>query len=575
MIVRDLTGSGKTLGFCLPMIERFRKEKLFGQGKPLAMILAPTRELALQISKELKALKHSEREFQILSVYGGTSLDEQTYHLRRGVDIFVGTCGRVIDHMERKNLDFSCLKMVVLDEADQMLNLGFKENVEQIMREVKQNNPNDVQALMFSATVPHWVQNIARTFLKPGHAFLDLVRDLKNKTSRTVAHLAINCPWHNRISALADILVCYGGGQTIVFTSTKKDANELLLSEKIRNDIEVMHGDIPQPQREVTLKRFKEKKFSVLVATDVAARGLDIPSVDLVIQVEPPKETETYIHRSGRTARAGRSGTCITFYTNKHKMQIQQIENRAGIKFQKIGVPQPDDLIKASFKQTAKQLTEVNEKVLDLFAEAADDLIEQNDGDAKKALQKTLALLSGHHKSVMSARSLLNGQEGQTTFKIETEKPFYSVSLVWNIVRRYCPEDISREVKGMRAFKDMSGACFDVPDSLAQRVDDIFTYEQEERRVDFKVSRATSLPELKEDERMTGGYGGGMQQNGRFNGQRSYGGQNNNSYGNGGGYGGGRGGYGQQNGGSYGGQSNFGGFGGQGGRGGGGFGGRP
>ena len=119
--------------------------------------------------------------------------------------------------------------------------------------------------------------------MKPGHAKIDLVKDLKNKTSKTVKHLAINCPYQNRISTLADVLICYGGGQIIVFTTTKKEANDLLLSEKIKKDIEVMHGDIAQNQREVTLKRFKEKKFSVLVATDVAARGLDIPSVDLVV----------------------------------------------------------------------------------------------------------------------------------------------------------------------------------------------------------------------------------------------------------------------------------------------------
>ena len=247
------------------------------------MILAPTRELAIQITKELTALKHNEREYNVLTVYGGTSLDEQAYQLRRGVDIFVGTCGRVIDHMKRGNFDFSGLKYAVLDEADQMLNLGFKENVEEIMDTIKGAGISDLQCLMFSATIPRWVQTIAHTFLKPGFTTIDLVKDLKNKTSKTVEHLAINCPYQNRMSALADILICYGGGQIIVFTSTKKEANDLLLSEKIKKDIEVMHGDIAQNQREVTLKRFKEKKFNVLVATDVASRGLDIPSVDLVV----------------------------------------------------------------------------------------------------------------------------------------------------------------------------------------------------------------------------------------------------------------------------------------------------
>jgi len=224
-------------------------------------------------------------------------------------------------------------------------------------------------------------------FLRQGYQTLDLVSNLKNKTSRTVSHLAINVPFHNRVSALADILICYGGtGQSIIFTSTKNEANQLLQSEKIKNQIEVMHGDIAQNQREVTLKRFKDKKFQVLVATDVASRGLDIPSVDLVIQVEPPKDPETYIHRSGRTARAGRSGTCITFFTNKHKLMIAHIEQKAGITMQKIGVPQPEQVIKASSLGIVEQLKEVNEKVIPLFGEAAEHLITKMDGDVKKAL---------------------------------------------------------------------------------------------------------------------------------------------------------------------------------------------
>lgn len=184
MIVRDLTGSGKTLAFCLPMVERFRKEKLFGQGRPQAMILAPTRELALQISKELEALKHHPREYAVLTVYGGKPLDEQTWQLRKGVDIFVGTTGRVKDHIERKNFDFSLLKYAVLDEADRMLDMGFKEDVEIIMGTIKQAHGNALQTLLFSATVPNWVQQIARTFLKPQYGFVDLVKDLKKKTAK-------------------------------------------------------------------------------------------------------------------------------------------------------------------------------------------------------------------------------------------------------------------------------------------------------------------------------------------------------------------------------------------------------
>ena len=216
----------------------------------------------------------------------------------------------------------------------------------------------DLQICLFSATIPGWVRGVAKEHLKRDYELVDLAKDLKNKTAQTVNHLAINCPYHNRLAVLADLLTVYAGnqGKCIVFTQTKADANQLLLSDKLKQDIEVMHGDIAQNQREVTLKRFKEGKFSVLVATDVASRGLDIPNVDLVIQIEPPQDVETYIHRSGRTARAGNSGTCITFFTKKTQGLVQQIEDRAGVKLRIIGAPQPADVIKASSKDMLKNL---------------------------------------------------------------------------------------------------------------------------------------------------------------------------------------------------------------------------
>lgn len=195
LIVRDLTGSGKTLGFALPTVEFLRKAKTLGSGKIQLMVLAPTRELAMQVTKEFNALKHHENEFNVLTVYGGVSIEDQTYQLRRGVDIFVGTTGRVLDHMERRNFDFAHLRTVVLDEADQMLKLGFKEDVERIMHAIKEKAPKDIQVLLFSATVPIWVKSMAKEFLSPQLEFIDLAQNLKNKTSRTVNHLAINCPW--------------------------------------------------------------------------------------------------------------------------------------------------------------------------------------------------------------------------------------------------------------------------------------------------------------------------------------------------------------------------------------------
>lgn len=194
-------------------------------------------------------LKHFESEYKVVTVYGGTPIEPQTADLNRGVDFFVGTTGRVLDHINRGNISFANLKTVILDEADQMLKLGFKEDVESILNTVKHEvNPVDLQLCLFSATIPAWVRDVAREHLKRNYRIVDLAKDLKNKTARTVNHLAINCPYHNRLAVLADLLVVYAGdkGKTIVFTQTKADANALILSDKIKQDIEVMHGDIAQ-----------------------------------------------------------------------------------------------------------------------------------------------------------------------------------------------------------------------------------------------------------------------------------------------------------------------------------------
>jgi ATP-dependent RNA helicase DDX21 len=180
-------------------VEKYRKLGYFSsESKPeyrrklLAIILAPTRELALQVAKELKAIKHYETEYKVITVYGGVSIDDQTRELRSGVEFFVGTTGRVLDHIERGNIDFSTIRAVCLDEADQMLNMGFQEDVEKVMSSITRDVKEKPQFMMFSATVPSWVKDVARKYLSPDYRMVDLVKDLKNKTSQTVQHLAIN-----------------------------------------------------------------------------------------------------------------------------------------------------------------------------------------------------------------------------------------------------------------------------------------------------------------------------------------------------------------------------------------------
>lgn len=348
--------------------------------------MTPTRELALQVATELKKLMHKEHEYKVLTVYGGIPIENQTKELRYGVEFFVGTCGRVLDHIERGNINFEHLKSVILDEADQMLNMGFQEDIETIMNKVDQEVKERPQFLLFSATIPDWLKGVARKYLNKDYKTIDLVKNLKNKTANTVNHLALNCPFKNKIAVLADVLRCYGGlkGKSIVFAQTKVEANSIILSEKMRNNAEVLHGDIAQKQREVTLARFKEGKFNVLVATDVASRGLDIPNVDLVVQLEPPKEIEAYIHRSGRTARAGKDGISITFYSGREYSTIQEIEYQAGIKFKKISPPKNEDVIKVSAVDVIDNLKQVDKKILPFFNDAAEEFIKEV--GAKEAL---------------------------------------------------------------------------------------------------------------------------------------------------------------------------------------------
>lgn len=199
-------------------------------------MLTPTRELAIQVSKVFSELKHNPMEYTCATVYGGVSMEDQTNQLKNGCEIFVGTTGRVLDHLNRGNIDFSHIKTVILDEADQMLKLGFKEDVEDILRAVKRyNKSGDLQVCLFSATIPSWVRNVANYHMKQNARIVDLAIELKNKTAKKVQHLAISCPYQNRLSALADVLICYGGqGKTIVFTQTKADANALILTDKIK-----------------------------------------------------------------------------------------------------------------------------------------------------------------------------------------------------------------------------------------------------------------------------------------------------------------------------------------------------
>ncbi|KAG6716767.1 hypothetical protein I3842_04G064400 [Carya illinoinensis] len=340
LVGRARTGQGKTLAFVLPILESLTNGpakvlQKTGYGRaPSVLVLLPTRELAKQVHADFEVYGGT---LGLVSccLYGGAPYQSQEVKLKRGVDIVIGTPGRVKDHIERGNIDFSSLKFRVLDEADEMLRMGFVEDVELILGKVE--DTSKVQTLLFSATLPGWVKQIASRFLNPSKKTADLVGNEKMKASTNVRHIVLPCSSSARSQLIPDIIRCYSsGGRTIIFTETKDSASSLA---GLLPGARALHGDIQQAQREVTLAGFRSGKFMTLVATNVAARGLDINDVQLIIQCEPPRDVEAYIHRSGRTGRAGNTGVAVMLY-DPRKSNISKIERESGVKFEHISAPQ-------------------------------------------------------------------------------------------------------------------------------------------------------------------------------------------------------------------------------------------
>lgn len=328
MIGRARTGTGKTLAFGIPIMDKIIKfNQQHGQGRnPLALILAPTRELARQVDKEFA---ESATELDTLCVYGGVPISRQMSTLDHGVDVVVGTPGRVIDLIKRGALNLAEVQFVVLDEADQMLNVGFAEDVEMILSFIKQKH----QTMMFSATMPNWILKITQKFLK-SPVTVDLVGQSDQKLADGISLYSIVADHRQKPAILGPLITEHAkGGKCIVFTQTKRDADKLAYAMQRSFKCEPLHGDITQNQRERTLAAFREGKVNVLVATDVAARGLDVPNVDLVVHYEIPNSSENFVHRSGRTGRAGKKGSAILIYSDHQYRDVKGIEREVGCRF--------------------------------------------------------------------------------------------------------------------------------------------------------------------------------------------------------------------------------------------------
>ncbi|XP_019363395.1 PREDICTED: nucleolar RNA helicase 2 [Gavialis gangeticus] len=497
VIAQAWTGTGKTFSFAIPLIEKLQgdtQERRRGRS-PKVLVLTPTRELANQVANDFKDIT---RKLTVACFYGGTSYNGQIDLIRSGIDILVGTPGRIKDHLQNGKLELCKLKHVVLDEVDQMLDMGFAEQVEDILRVAyKKDSEDNPQTLLFSATCPNWVYDVAKKYMKSRYEQIDLIGKRTQKAATTVEHLAIECHWTQKEAVIGDVIQVYSGshGRTIVFCETKKEANELALNASIKQDAQVLHGDIPQKQREITLKGFRNGLFEVLVATNVAARGLDIPEVDLVVQSSPPKDVDSYIHRSGRTGRAGRNGICICFYQRKEEDQLRHVEQKAGIIFKRVGVPTATEIIKASSKDAVRFLDSVPPSAIDYFTQSAEKLIEEK--GAVRALAAALAHISG--ATSIEQRSLLSSDVGYVTMTLKCSIEMHSIGYAWRGLKEQLGEEIDNKVFRMRFLKGKTGVCFDVPVAELSHIQEKW---QDSRR--WQLAIATELPELEETPREAG-----------------------------------------------------------------------
>ncbi|MBO8137130.1 MAG: DEAD/DEAH box helicase [Desulfotomaculum sp.] len=368
LIGRAQTGTGKTAAYGIPLIEKLTKDR----GQVKGLVLAPVRELAVQIAAELNKIGKY-KGIRALPVYGGQSINLQIKALKQKPQIIVATPGRLIDHMRRKTIRISSLEVVVLDEADEMLNMGFIDDIETILQEV----PKDRQMLLFSATMPKMVQTLANKFMNEPK--LVSVKS-KEMTVSSIEQYYIQVPEEQKLNALCRLLDTHVPELAIVFGQTKRRVDQL--NEALNNlgyASEAIHGDLNQRKRGIVLNKFKEGKIRVLVATDVAARGLDISGVTHVYNFDIPQQLENYIHRVGRTGRAGSDGLAVTFFTPREMGCLKAIERITRRKIKRKSIPTEKEVLERQKRIVLnKLLTAVEQEQYHNYISLAEELLKKH-----------------------------------------------------------------------------------------------------------------------------------------------------------------------------------------------------
>ena len=469
------TGTGKTAAFGLPLLHLINPAERF----PQALIVCPTRELCLQITNDLLVYKKHLKGVNTEAVYGGASITMQIRNLRQGVQIVVATPGRLIDLIERKAIDLQKVKYVVLDEADEMLNMGFRDDIDFVLK----NTVNRESIWLFSATMPPEVRAISKNFMTSPK---EITVGKKNSGNVNIDHQFYITAAHHRYETLKRLIDFNPGMYGIIFTRTKADAQEI--SERLSKggyDIEALHGDLTQQQRDKVMGRFRSKTIQLLIATDVAARGIDVDGITHVINYELPDDMEVYTHRSGRTARAGKSGICISIVHTRESFKIRQLEKMVNAAFHKVDIPSGKEVCRRQFFHFMDKLIQTDishgdyetylpdlmqkfenvskEEVLQRVAalefdhflkyyENADDLNTKLDGRGKSQEFSKEAINSGGSRS---ERTFSRRDNGYTRLFINlgTKDGFYKASFLQFILDE---SNLKKEVLGKIDMRDMN-----------------------------------------------------------------------------------------------------------------------
>ncbi|MDR1052419.1 MAG: DEAD/DEAH box helicase [Endomicrobium sp.] len=371
IVAQAQTGTGKTAAFCIPILEKINVKNKVVQ----TIILCPTRELAIQVSYELKLLSKYKIGVNILSVYGGQPIQKQIYSLSScKVQIVVGTPGRVIDHLERKTLSLDNVSIVVLDEADKMLDMGFRDDIEIILKRI----PKQRQIVFFSATIPNEFMFLIKKYQKNS----EIIKIEDNKfTIPMINQYYFVLKEYQKIEAIMKCIDMYNPNLAIIFCNTKRKVDEV--SSYLQSNgysAASLHGDMSQSQRDNVMLRFRNQSISILIATDVAARGIDIDNINVVFNYDIPKDNENYVHRIGRTGRAGKTGEAYSFVSEKEMYKLKNIQRYIKTNIKRSYLPTLNDIEKSRIKTIIKNINKIlKDGKLEKYKAIIDDIITNND----------------------------------------------------------------------------------------------------------------------------------------------------------------------------------------------------